>query len=412
MKFLARSLISFSILTITQFAQADDIFSTTTTVGSTTKTLSFSSISDLADQFENESLQTTFPTYTPISAASSTINLRGLKDVQLSYAQNSAELVFKIPSLGINKTFGTANGDRDDSQQELLEFLQGKQDEDVLKKINKELVRVSPYDPIIGNPGSLAARMTDATFDNIASATTEATNKALGLASDNSGSITLMPRFGRYTQGGLDTNVVTLPLSYSNWFDGHRLGLVFDMPVTMVKTKDAISANVSFGVGFNIQVAQDWILTPLARAGLAGSADLGSAAAIYSGGLGSNYSFHPADKVTISFLNMVSYYKTSSLTYQDYSTSYDLKNTVLKNGIEYAQHVTDIFNKPCIIKAGYARTDYKGDAVYSRFSNDFSMSIGLANPQSTWFKDLRVGATVTRADHNISGFSLNAGYTF
>lgn len=111
---------------------------------------------------------------------------------------------------------------------------------------------------------------------------------------------------------------------------------------------------------------------------------------------------------------MVSFYKTGSVKVGDHDSSYDLQNTIFRNGVEYSQvlHKT-VAGSPLIAKLSYARTDFSGDQLYSELSHDFSGSIGFKNLKpKAWINEYRAGFTYTYADKDLRGFMLNMGYTF
>lgn len=391
---------------------AKNIFTAEVQVDGMTQLLGYGKITNVADQYEFQNMKDVFPTYTTNSAVNARLDLRSVP-VQMSFAQNSPTLVFKVPSLGIERTYAGAT--REESKEKLLDALKG-EDKDLLKQLTKEWVKNSPIDPVAGNPTSLLSTMAGSMVDNLSDM---ATDQMFGLRDQSSSTFAMMPRFGRYTQQGYGLNVYNLPLTYSHWFDSKNMGLVLDAPLTLVDAENGtLSGSLNLGVGLNFQVVSNkdmnWYLMPQARVGVTGSKDLGTAAIIYGGGLSSNAQFPLNDHAAVSIINMLSFYKTGSVKVGDYDSSYDLKNTVFRNGVEYSRvlHKT-VAGSPLIAKVAYARTDFSGDQLYSELSHDISGSIGFKNLNpKAWINEYRVGVTYTRADKNLSGFMLNAGYTF
>ena len=401
-----------ALVTLGMNAHAKNIFNAELEVDGKTEIIGYNNISNVADQYDFDNLQNRFPTYTENSAVNAKINLRSVP-VNLSFAQNSSTLIFKIPSLGIERTYTGAT--REESKDQFLDALKG-EDKDLLKKLTKEWVKKSPIDPVAGNPTSLLSVMAGSMTDNLSDM---ATNQTFGLKDQSSSSFSLMPRFGRYTQQGYGLDVYNLPLTYSHWFDSKKMGLVIDAPLTLTDTENgALSGSFNLGVGLNFQLAStesvNWYLMPQIRVGVTGSEDFGTAAMIYGGGLSSNAQFPINDHAAISIINMVSFYKTDAIKVGDFDSGYDLQNTILRNGVEYSQvlHKT-IKGSPLIAKLSYARTDFSGDQLYSELSHDFSGSIGFKNLNpKAWINEYRVGFTYTYADKDLRGFMLNAGYTF
>ena len=391
---------------------AKDIFTAEVQVDGATQLLGYGKITNVADQYEFQNMKDVFPTYTENSAVNAKLDLRSVP-VNMSFAENSPTLVFKIPSLGITRTYAGAT--REESKEKLLDALKG-EDKDLLKKLTKEWVKNSPIDPVAGNPSSLLSTMAGSMTDNLSDM---ATNQMFGVKDQSASSFSMMPRFGRYTQQGYGLNVYNVPLTYSYWSDRKKMGLVLDAPLTLVDAENGtLSGSLNLGVGLNFQLAStesvNWYLMPQVRVGVTGSKDLGTAAMIYGGGISSNTQFPINAEAAVSIINMLSFYKTGSVKVGDYDSSYDLKNTIFRNGVEYSQvlHKT-VAGSPLIAKLSYARTDFSGDQLYSELSHDFSGSIGFKNLNpKAWINDYRVGFTYTYADKDLRGFMLNAGYTF
>ena len=394
------------------FAQAKDIFTAQIQVDGVSKTVGYDNISSVGDQYNGPDMQQMFPTYSDASAVNSNVNLRDVP-VNLSYAANSNTLVFSIPSLGVVRTYDGAT--REESKDKFLDALEG-DDKELLKLLTKEWVKNSPIDPVAGNPTSLLSMMAGSMTDNLSDM---ATNQTFGIKGQSTGSLSIMPRFGRYTQQGYGLDVYNLPLNYSRWFDSKKMGLVLDAPITLVDAENGtLSGSLNFGMGLNFQVAATdavtWYLMPQVRVGVTGSEDLGTAAMIYGGGLSSNAQFPLNDHSTVSIINMLSFYKTGSIQIGDYDSGYDLENTILRNGVEYSRilHKT-IAGSPLVAKLSYARTDFSGDELYSELTHDISGSIGFKNLNpKAWVNEYRVGFTYTYADKDLRGFMLNVGYTF
>ena len=188
---------------------AKDIFTAEVQVDGVTQMIGYNKILNVADQYESENMRKIFPNYSDTSALNAKLDLRSVP-VNISYAQNSSTLVFKIPSLGIERTYTGAT--REESKEKFVDALEG-MDKDLLKALTKEWVKNSPIDPVAGNPTSLLSSMAVSMTDSLSDV---ATNQAFGLKGQSSSSFSMMPRFGRYTQQGYGLNVYNLPLAYSH----------------------------------------------------------------------------------------------------------------------------------------------------------------------------------------------------
>jgi hypothetical protein len=401
-------------------AFATDPFSITLNDGSKTVNEGFSSLQDMLSQLTQANLQKLFGSVSSsTSAVTAEIDLRGLTGVQLSYAQNSNTLTLNIPSLGINKQFtGTS---RDDSQQLMKQFFkgQGAGSQALLQKMFNGLAASSPIDPVVGNPGSLMGGMSSADFavgSGGSGSVGASANVGAGLAGAGGAHnfLAMEAHFGSFTQHGYETQLVTLPFSYTHEFSDPRYGLIIDIPLTYMKTNGAEAGSVSMGVGFRFPAAERWTLTPMVRAGAAGSQDLGAAGAIYSGSVMSDYRFLPNQGVNFGLLNMVSYYRTQPIKIASYEVGPNLTNIVYRNGFDLSGTTGfTIKNNPTTWSAQLVRTDFTGDQLFCAYSDDLSVSIGTTQRKGqTLWNALRLGFTYTYADRGIRGFGINTGYTF
>lgn len=415
---------SMLILMMSHHSYAKDIFGATLEIGNKTISNSYNNISDVGDQYNSANMKALFPNYIGTEAVSSKVNLRGV-NTYLSYSANSPILSLKIPSLGIERSYGTINGNRDLSQEEFADRI--KHDKELLAALSKEWVKTSPTDPVAGNPSSLLSTIATAGSDLMAGMTSDyqGTNSKDGQAAPATTSFGIAPGFGRYEVDDYKTNVYSFPINYSHWFEGQRVGLSVDVPITVTDTAGALTGSVAAGVGLNFKVASNdaytWYLMPMLRTGVTVSEDYGTAAWVYGAGLVSNAQFPINDRATISIINMASFYKTDKLKVGDYEGQYDLENGIFRNGVEYRQILSKMVNNsPIIAKLQYARTDYSGDDLYMDVSHDLSGSLGVRNLNpNAWVNEYRVGFTatyskgqprVTRDD--VKGLFLNMGYTF
>lgn len=410
---------------ISPLALATDPYSTIITVNnSTVLNQGFTTVTDLLNTFTDASFKTFDPNNLP---ATSTIDLRGLTGVVLNYQPagggSPAQLTLQIPSLTINKTFSGSNLDQ--SEQLLKSFLEGNGGQSLISKLSNALAASSPIDPIAGNPTSLLSSMVNANFSAGGSGAGVDAGVSGGGVSVGAGGaaqmggqpqnfLALATHFSSYTQHDNDTEIVSLPLSFTHDFSDPRYALTFDIPIAYMKSDGAQSGSVSFGAGLRLPAAERWSLTPMLRVGAGGSEDLGAAAVIYSGGLMSDYRFLPVGGVRIGLLDMVTYYKTSSVKIGNYDSGYDLSNVVYRNGLDFSGETGwRVSGIPTTWGAQVVRTDFTGDQLFCRYSNDFSLSIGTRQRRGeVLWNALRLGVTYTYAGEDIRGFGVNMGYTF
>ena len=408
-----RALLLSSICVVSSAAWADDPFTVDLTVGANPPVHEgFKAIADLADQFSDAQLQQSVPGYTPTSAASGVVNLRGLAGVSLSYPAASPDLTLSIPSLGINQTFVSRDGTRQDSRDQLKDWFKGA-GADQLKRLQTELAAQSPIDPVAGNPNSLMAQMVGADFG---AATGALGAGKMGFGAEGSKNLFgVAARFGRYTQNNFDATVLSVPLSYTHLLSSPGYALSFDLPLTYIDNNGAKSGSASLGVGLRIPVAERWSLVPALRAGVVASADLGAGSLLYSGGVTSDYQLPSfSDKFNIGIANMIAVYKTGALKVGDYKTGYELENYVFRNGVLLdGEPGWTSFESLLRWEFQIVHTDYTGTRLYSRSSTDFAASIGTRRQSGALvWNALRLGVTYTVGPGKISGAQVNFGYVF
>lgn len=187
---------------------------------------SFNSAEALIDAFKDDNLEQKLPGYTDTSAASAVLNYRGLP-INLAYGSGTT-ITFAVPSLGINKTFTGAT--RSESNDQLQDFLK-KEGGDILNRISRELVAVSPTDPVAGNPSSLMSTMAAGAYQDVVSDN----NTGVNIDTNNKAYLGVM--FGSYQVDDDEVKTLNAPLSYTVNFDsapGHKL--TFKLPLSYAET--------------------------------------------------------------------------------------------------------------------------------------------------------------------------------
>lgn len=385
---------------ITSVLQAKDLFVVGLSVDSAAEVRTpYDNVDDMFDALTNEGMQKVVPAYTDMSAASAALYVRGLP-AEASYAAGSTTLRFRVPSLGIDESFtGTS---RDDSKK-LFEDYVKHNGNDILTRMLHELARVSPVDPVAGNPSSLMAQMGAQDFS-------VAMSDAGGNGPGGLGTIGLA--FQRYSLGGFDTNVTTLPLGYS--FDignGYRLQL--STPIYRVDTQDTVSYGGSIGAALRVPLSSAWVLTPALRFGAVGSADQGAAAGMFSGSLTSRYVWSLGG-MDLGMTNQVGMYQSRSVNIGDYDADYDLSNRSLKNGFDLNGELGDTFlGKGAHWQTWIIDTRFYGDELYANSWQEYGVAVGTrVQAGQLVYDNLQLGLSYTHGENDVSGVKLNVGYRF
>lgn len=366
----------------------------------------FSAITDLLDAVSTNGLQNVVSSYTETSAAIATLNVRGLP-AQVEYQSGSPVLAFRVPSLGIDLKFNGAT--RSESEDQFEDWLKG-EGSGLLTRMLKELARVSPVDPVAGNPGSLMAQMGAADYSTAADSVFVDDASGSSMAGNNYALVGL--EFGRYSAGGYSQSVTKLPLGWT-WKlkDGYQFKL--EAPITYSDIEGAKTGSGALGGAFRVPVLKGWVLTPALRVGATASSDLGAAAVMYSASLSSRYAFAWGDW-QFGITDMVGLYRTQSLSHGDYEVDYDLSNTMLRNGIDVGTALpASWFGRPTAWRAWFIDTRFSGDALYIESYQEIGAALSTrVSFAGVTIEQSSLGLTYTMGENDLKGFRLNFGYKF
>lgn len=344
-------------------------------------------------------------TYTETSAADVLIRFRGVP-IELSVDRNSNTLVFRLPSAGIERSFTGAT--RQESLDLLLDYLRGNQD-DLISDLLREPTRITGNDPIAGNPTSLMAQMGAQDFAD-----------AAGYSSVRGGSVGAPALFGlgldaeTWKLGKADQHVYRLPLSYSFPLEG-GYRLTISAPLFRGESEGVDSYGGSLGASLLMPVIQNvWTVTPAFRAGVGGSRDMGTVAALYSFSIASNYVWSLDDDVKIGMTNQYSLYKSHTVDAGDFELDYGLSNRALRNGLDVGGPLQDTFlGTGAHWRAWVIDTRFYGDELYSMNWQEYGVSVGTRVSSGQYFKEqMNLGLTYTHGENEVRGIKLNFGYKF
>jgi hypothetical protein len=379
-----------------------------------TFTDSFTSIEDVIDNLDTAEIEQNLSLYTDTSAADATINFRGVP-IYLTIGANSNTIVLSIPSIGVTEQFD--GQDRDDSVDLIEDWLQ-KNGESAVTKLMQELVAETPTDPVAGNPSSLQSRMVAMDY-NYATNTSEvvemnATTQGMGI---NANMISIFARYTNYDLDGVSSSSFSIPLAYTFRFDNSKNSLAIRIPLSVVDVDGSKAANAGLGLGLSYFINNDWNLTTAIGYTAVASIDMASVAQLVSGSVTSAYNFKLGDK-TLTLGNMIGHYKTIPFSYDEYDIDPDIKNTVLRNGLNM-NIPSDSVAKGTSFEVFFIDTRYFGSELYIDQYNEIGFSYGFSKMKQKGegdkkynvMKGMRVGFTYLLAD-KADGFSVNLGFTF
>lgn len=371
--------------------------------------LGFTTVDDLFNQTQNSGLAQVNSLYTETSASVIRFGYRGLPIV-LQTTLNSSAVTLLIPGLNESVLFKDKTS-RDANLEDLKQYLKNSGG-DILNRLQQLLAQTSPIDPIAGNPSSMQSRMVGDDFDrNFVQFASNIKGDAGADATSVGNLMGIGLSYGNYSQAGINSSVVTLPLSYTSRSDiDPRRQLTFYAPITVTEVAGAKSYGINLGVAYRIPMNDDWALTPAVGYGISGSVDLGSAAAMFAASLTSQYTWK-MDGFDLAMGNMVGLYQSSKLSIGDYSFDPKISNTVLRNGL-MASIPTVVMGQKMALEFSYINTVYSGTALYSNQYNEIGVTLGTNKSANSARGYLRAGLTYLEGQNDIRGVRLNLGYWF
>jgi hypothetical protein len=363
-------------------------------------------IRSLMQDLKSASLSELLPIYTPTSAISINLNLRGI-GVITAFAANSTILTLDIPQIGISTSF--TGSTRDDSVTLMQEFLKSSANDN--PNFFKAFARYSPIDPIAGNPNSLMAAMAqgDYLFGNLSplsgcnccwSAQPITHQFQTGL------------NVGRGLVKGFETTTINIPLRYS-YSPNRTYAFIIDLPNTLNKYDGAYSLAGSLGFGLRIPITHEWSITPTLRGGLGGSVDLIGTGTFVSTGLVSNYNFAFYHHV-LSITNQASYFTSTPFHLGSINCDYHLHNFVFKNGfaLTFCQGV-EFCCRTYNYKVTFIDSAFAGDHLYIEHYDEVGISLVTHSINPCIDYDCLIfGFAYQFGQRNYKGYSVNFVYQF
>ena len=399
-KLIVSCILVFQILIL----QAYQPYQTLVTVGSQSARVSDPNLVDLSRSLRSENIQALIPIYTPTSAVSIDINLRGIQTIT-GFAANSTTLVVAIPQLNETKTFSAAT--RDESLVLFRDYIRNGGN---VHGLLRAYAKYSPIDPGAGNPNSTLALMGQADY-------------RLGTLSPLQGcscsweAQPIVHQFqvgveaGRAFAQQFDTTLVTLPLRYS-YSPDLRWAFIMDVPLNYIRNGGASSAAGSLGIGLRTPLMHNWSLTPAVRLGVGGSLDLCTSGNFFSTGVTSVYNLKVWDYVA-SMTNFGGYYTSTNLWLTGVNFNYQLHNGFFKNGLALTScNGMTFYGKRLNFSVNFVDSVFTGDSLYMNHFDELGISLITThlNPRLC-YDCFTLGFTYKFGAH-YRGYYFNAIYQF
>ena len=381
--------------------------------GGTSVSTGLTTVTELFDLTKNNGLTQVNPAYTNASPAVVRFGYRGLPIIGLTNA-NSSAITLLIPSLNQTLIFG-AKTTRDGNYKDVKNFLKNSGG-DVLSQLQQKLAKESPIDPIAGNPASMQSNLVsndyDRNFTQFATNIQQGSTASGGATTSANNNLTgIGIGYGSFTQGDMKTNVATLPLSYTTRSDlDPRRQFTIYAPISVSESAGAKSYSVNLGASYRVPVNDEWALTPAVGYGIAGSVDLGSAAAMMAASLTSQYTLRLSG-FDFAIGNMIGLYESTKFKISGYSFNPNIRNTVFRNGV-LASIPTTIMDQKMAFEVSFVNTLYTGTELYSRQYNELGLTLGTNKGANAGRTYLRAGLTLLHGNNDVRGVRMNLGYWF
>jgi len=391
---------------------ADDIFSIDVKNDTTGDrfTHTTNDIMDVIDTVDEDSISSHFD-YKDSHQITANLDFRGLP-MSLKFAENSTILELDVPDIEISETFD--GGTREESIRLLQDWFKNNNKGNI-EKIMRELARVSPVDPIAGNPNSLMATMVE---DDFTTGFHKVATRQKGMTDKKF--IIIAPVYKSFDIDGKKSDNFVLPLGYSfEVGDNPKEMVTLSLPLSYVSVEGAKSYSAGLGASYSFPVNNEWVLTPSAKYSIVGSKNLGTLAQMVGGSLTSSYTLDLGGRQAISLGNMVGYYSTVKMYDGEYAFDPKIRNTVFRNGLMYSTPSDKIYKNTSmdffVIDTRYVGTDlfmenYEEIGVSFGFNKEV-MNLTAKEDSYEYEDELKLGVsylTSAKAD----GFEINFGYSF
>lgn len=355
---------------------------------------------------------------TPIS-----LGLRGVSANLLGQAQplaNGTQFTgqLQIPSSGTNTQFtGPSWADVTDQLRRFL--LQGTE----ARRLQREQARLSPFDPVAGNPGSLMARRVAADFDSafvpFASNLSEAPVQVAQLgglpAGALRGPLPTLPGLG--AQLGLLHDKqqwqrsLTVPLSLTLRSDlDPRRQLSFSLPLTVSDVEGARAVQGSLATALRLPLSKDWSLSGSLGYSLVSAKDLGGAGKLGSLSLTSSYVWRGQGS-DVALGNMIGHYRALGGRLSGIDTGSGIANTVLRNGLLWSMPAPSWLGFGRSIEYRVVNTHYTGSALYLRNYSEAGIDVGT-NRRADSTRGYMQGGVSVLFSSKTTGFAAHYSHWF
>lgn len=394
------------------------VFDLSATMNGQEEQASFTTAEEGIDFFEKSKLSGLFNSYDGTQIVKSTLNFRGLP-MKIEFPVTAGSLLtFEIPELGIKQSFQGAS--RDDSQELFKQYL--KNNADFLNQVSEHLVKVSPVDPIAGNPNSMMSRavQSDAQMmwygsnhvfgnqlQNSSNPTENSSNNKFGIGINYARM--LSEATGNAKE--MSSDAFTLPLSYSRQFEEPNHELIINIPLAYIDTEGAKTYDGSLSIFYRRPIMDQWVVSFTASGRGTGSTDLGGGSFMASGAIASSYVWS-GENWGLTLGNMIGYYSALRLKIDNTSINPNIANTVFRNGLLYSRDSAwQLAGDPLSWEIYLVDTRFTGTDLFSNYQDEIGFTFGTRRPAHSKEADFRGGFSFTKGE-NVESYKFNFGSWF
>lgn len=341
--------------------------------------------------FDVFTIEERYPQYRDTSLVQTVLDYRGV-EVFVTYQANDPSFRLRVPTFddrtGTYALVYTGIDRQDSSDLAISDVFDAETDtgEDFQRRLYRAWVRVSPVDPLAGNPSSVQGVMARGALDLTAG------NSALETAGERNNSFMLGAQYRRVSAGRFDYDQIDLSSQRGyRLFEGKRAMLKLVGAGNLQLTQGGGYAVASqFGVGLEVPVVDGrWSLEPRIAYGLTAD-DKGVAGHAVNAALASRFVIGNAGRARIVLGNMIGRFETlNSKLLLGYDANPGVKNTVFRNGLAAELPLTmRVGGRASSLRASYMHTLFTGTDVYANQYHEVALSWGIRGREESQ-RDLR-----------------------
>lgn len=315
---------------------ADNLFDISAVGTSTTVNAGSNSLLGLVENLTNNNQQ-----FSPLKSQdfNASVNYAGIPNaIKLSQSIDTTgarSVTVQVPSVGLNKTFNSADGDL---TTQIKDFLKKDGLADITA-FQAYVNRSSIAGVIDGNPMALTALLQDAGYQEFALHESPADMNGKMFTSDDGHSVSrYWVDAGVLDIGGTTGTYYTITLASEYYFNDF-IGLGFTVPFRYetLKSADIFMGGAILSLPINIMPAKgghfSWRVTPAATGGSAGSQDFVSGGLTYGAEIASSFSFN-INGYTLTLADSAGYDHGADISVSGYHFNTQVNQAIFKNGLQ------------------------------------------------------------------------------